>query len=247
MKLYQYFPNIYIYRYEYASFSSFVLLFLTIQGPILKAGHPKIDASSTEAAEEPKPGGYPQPAVIDDKSKERPEEMVTEEVVDPVEEEDESNLIPEISYDKLTMDMATVCCGCSALHNLRSPSNLWPEDRQTHSFMPASPMALPLAAPMTLAAGLNGRPLSASAFQELLQFQDKYGSAESLISLLVRERCLAKACQYIFTEKVDKRLFVDVVAHHCLAHNQFHELQKASSECVQMLAQLRWIRRNHHN
>ena len=126
------------------------------------------------------------------------------------------------------MDMASVCCACSAtLHNLRSPSNFWPEDRQTHSFMPASPMALPLAAPMNLAGvkGL-GRPLSAQAFQELLQFQDKYGSAESLISLLVRERRLAKACQFIFSEKVDKRLFVDVVAHHCLAHNQFHELQK---------------------
>lgn len=164
---------------------------------------------------------------------------VAEEVVDPVEEEDESSLIPEVSYDKLTMDMATVCCGCSALHNLRSPSNLWPEDRQTHSFMPASPMALPLAAPMTLAGGLSGlgRPLSASAFQELLQFQDKYGSAESLISLLVRERCLAKACQYIFTEKVDKRLFVDVVAHHCLAHNQFHELQKAGETVPTFLAQ----------
>ena len=188
-----------------------------------------------KAPEEPKPGGYPgQPAVPEEKSreKERPEEgAVAEEVVDPVfEEEDESNLIPEISYDKLTMDMASVCCGCSAtLHNLRSPSNFWPEDRQTHSFMPASPMALPLAAYMTSAPpGVKGlgRPLSIASFQELLQFQDKYGSAESLISLLVRERRLAKACQYIFSEKVDKRLFVDVVAHHCLAHNQFHELQK---------------------
>ncbi|CAE7648370.1 unnamed protein product, partial [Symbiodinium necroappetens] len=56
--------------------------------------------------------------------------------------------------------------------------------------------------------------------------QENYGSAESLISLLVRERRLAQACQYIFNEKADKRLFVDVVAHHCLAHNQFHELQK---------------------
>ena len=44
--------------------------------------------------------------------------------------------------------------------------------------------------------------------------------------MLVRERKLAQACQYIFSEKVNKRLFVDVVAHHCLAHNQFHELQK---------------------
>ena len=54
----------------------------------------------------------------------------------------------------------------------------------------------------------------------------RYGTAESLISLLVREQKLAQACQYIFSEKVNKRLFVDVVAHHCLAHNQFHELQK---------------------
>ena len=196
---------------------------------LCQVGHPKLDASSAElkAPEEPKPG-YPG-GVSDEKSrdKERPEDLgvVPEEVMDPVEEEDESNI--EISYDKLTMDMASVSCGCSAtLHNLRSPSNFWPEDRQTHSFMPASPMALPLAAPMNAGVKGLGRPLSAPAFQELLQFQDKYGSAESLISLLVRERRLAKACQFIFSEKVDKRLFVDVVAHHCLAHNQFHELQK---------------------
>lgn len=206
---------------------------VTLRNKTAKAGHPKADANSAEvkAPEEPKPGGYPGQSAADEKSrdKDRPEEGVVEEVADPVfEEEDDANLIPEISYDKLTMDMASVCCACSAtLHNLRSPSNFWPEDRQTHSFMPASPMALPLAAPMNLAGvkGL-GRPLSAQAFQELLQFQDKYGSAESLISLLVRERRLAKACQFIFSEKVDKRLFVDVVAHHCLAHNQFHELQK---------------------
>jgi len=57
-------------------------------------------------------------------------------------------------------------------------------------------------------------------------FDENYGTAESLLSMLVRERRLSQACCYIFNEKVSKRLFVDVVAHYCLAHNQFAELQK---------------------
>merc|ERR1712151_782236 len=91
--------------------------------------------------------------------------------------------------------------------------------------MPASPMALPLASPLVLFTR-GERQLSDSSFKELLHFQENYGTAESLLSMLVREGHLAKACYYIFNEKVTKRLFVDVVAHHCLAHNQFHELQK---------------------
>ena len=194
-----------------------------------KAHPTDANVPEVKAAEEPKVVNQSIPEEKRD-GKERPAEesqaIEGDQVGDPVfEEEDEANSVPEVSYDKLTMDMASVCCGCSALHNLRSPSNFWPEDRQTHSFMPASPMALPLAAPLSMTFS-GPRALSAGSFHELMQFQDKYGSAESLISLLVRERRLAQACQYIFSEKVDKRLFVDVVAHHCLAHNQFHELQK---------------------
>ncbi|CAJ1457466.1 unnamed protein product [Effrenium voratum] len=214
---------------------------VTLRSKSNKVRHPsKMDAMSmageaAKAPEEPKPlGGQAVPP--EDKSRESKERPATEEpgqVVaegdqagDPVfEEEEEANLAPDVSYDKLTMDLASVCCGCSSSQNLRSPSNLWPEDRQTHSFMPASPMALPLAAPLSMNFA-GARTLSAASFHELLRFQEKYGSAESLISLLVRERRLAQACQFIFSEKTNKRLFVDVVAHHCLAHNQFHELQK---------------------
>lgn len=185
-----------------------------------KAHPTDANVPEVKAAEEPKVVNQSIPEEKRD-GKERPAEesqaIEGDQVGDPVfEEEDEANSVPEVSYDKLTMDMASVCCGCSALHNLRSPSNFWPEDRQTHSFMPASPMALPLAAPLSMTFS-GPRALSAGSFHELMQFQDKYGSAESLISLLVRERRLAQACQYIFSEKVDKRLFVDVVAHHCLA------------------------------
>ncbi|CAE8675054.1 unnamed protein product, partial [Polarella glacialis] len=136
---------------------------------------------------------------------------------------------PDVSYGKLTMEMAGICAGCSESQNLRSPSNLWPEDRQEHSLMMASPMALPLAVALTAAPpvpGDNLRPLDTTSFNELLQFQEKYGSAESLLSLLVRERRLSQACYRIFDTKETTRLFVDVVARHCLAHNQFHELQK---------------------
>eukprot|EP00439_Symbiodinium_sp_Y106_P029303 s1812_g3.t1 len=172
---------------------------------------------------------------------EPPPSSEADQACDPVfEEEEEASVAPDVSYDKLTMDrpaveasdwsaqidMSSICCGCSSSQNLRSPSNLWPEDRETHSIMPASPMALPSAAPLFCAFSSSSGRLSTASFYELLCFQENYGSAESLISLLVRERRLAQACQYIFNEKADKRLFVDVVAHHCLAHNQFHELQK---------------------
>merc|ERR1719160_1533541 len=86
-------------------------------------------------------------------------------------------------------------------------------------------MALPLAVPLLLPE--NGeRQLSEVAFNELLHYQENYGTAESLLSMLVREQRLSQACYYIFNEKVSKRLFVDVVAHHCLAHNQFYALQR---------------------
>jgi len=142
------------------------------------------------------------------------------------EDEGEEDAPPAISYDRLMMDVTDICCGCSSASlNLRSQSNLWPEDNHTHSLMPASPMALPLALPLVF--GKTGeRRLSEASFNELLHYQENYGTAESLLSMLVRERRLSQACCYIFNEKVSKRLFVDVVAHHCLAHNQFAELQK---------------------
>lgn len=202
-----------------------------------KARHAsKIDAMSLPGdavLEEPKPLGGPaqQSEELKRENKERLEEpppsSEADQACDPVfEEEEEASVAPDVSYDKLTMDMSSICCGCSSSQNLRSPSNLWPEDRETHSIMPASPMALPSAAPLFCAFSSSSGRLSTASFYELLCFQENYGSAESLISLLVRERRLAQACQYIFNEKADKRLFVDVVAHHCLAHNQFHELQK---------------------
>lgn len=201
-----------------------------------KARHAnKIDAMSLPGdavLEEPKPLGGP--ALQSEEKRENKERLEepppsseADQACDPVfEEEEEASVAPDVSYDKLTMDMSSICCGCSSSQNLRSPSNLWPEDRETHSIMPASPMALPSAAPLFCAFSSSSGRLSTASFYELLCFQENYGSAESLISLLVRERRLAQACQYIFNEKADKRLFVDVVAHHCLAHNQFHELQK---------------------
>lgn len=143
--------------------------------------------------------------------------------------EEAEDMLMDASYDKLMMDATRICFGCGASTNLRSQSNLWPEDNHTSSLMPASPMALPLAIPPSLAT-VGQRQLSKVSFTELLRFQENYGTAESLLSMLVRERQLAQACYYIFNEKVSKRLFVDVVAHHCLAHNQFHELQKVILE-----------------
>ncbi|CAE7615100.1 Zfyve26 [Symbiodinium pilosum] len=182
-----------------------------------KARHTiKMDAMSLSgetALEEPKPLGGPVMQSEDkrENNKDRPDEppaAEADQACDPVfEEEEEANVAPDVSYDKLTMDMSSICCGCSASQNLRSPSNLWPEDRQTHSIMPASPMALPSAAPLFCAFSSSSGRLSTASFYELLCFQEKYGSAESLISLLVRERRLAQACQYIFNEKADKRLW----------------------------------------
>merc|ERR1719287_359681 len=76
----------------------------------------------------------------------------------------------------------------------------------------------------------GGQNLRNASFTELLHYQENYGTAESLLSMLVRENHLSQACYYIFNEKVSKRLFVDVVAHYCLAHNQVHELQKVILE-----------------
>merc|ERR1719191_785235 len=140
-------------------------------------------------------------------------------------EEEKRDLVPDVSYGKLMMDATRICSGCVASQNLRSQSNLWPEDNHTHSLMPASPMALPLAVPLLLP-DHGERQLSEVAFNELLHYQENYGTAESLLSMLVREQRLSQACYYIFNEKVSKRLFVDVVAHHCLAHNQFYALQR---------------------
>eukprot|EP00927_Polykrikos_kofoidii_P070617 TRINITY_DN67031_c0_g1_i1.p1 TRINITY_DN67031_c0_g1~~TRINITY_DN67031_c0_g1_i1.p1 ORF type:complete len:804 (+),score=163.43 TRINITY_DN67031_c0_g1_i1:338-2413(+) len=133
--------------------------------------------------------------------------------------------LPESVYNRLMVDMTRVACGCTTSQNLRSQSNLWPDDNHTHSLMTASPMALPVAAPFSLAR-TGERQLGEVSFGELLHYQERYGTAESLLSMLVRERQLSRACCYIFNEKLSRRLFVDVVAHHCLAHNQFHELQK---------------------
>lgn len=106
----------------------------------------------------------------EEKPKERTEE-VAEDAADVSVGGTEDEAHPDVSYDQLTMDMRSVCCGCSGLHQLRSPSNLWPEERSTHGLMCASPMALPSAAPPKNASGF--RALSAASFRELLQFQDK--------------------------------------------------------------------------
>merc|ERR1719453_1460561 len=90
-------------------------------------------------------------------------------------------------------------------------------------------MALPLAVPVVLSES-SEHYLRNASFSELLHYQENYGTAESLLSMLVREDHLSQACYYIFNEKVSKRLFVDVVAHYCLAHNQVHELQKVILE-----------------
>eukprot|EP00930_Biecheleria_cincta_P026103 TRINITY_DN18459_c0_g2_i1.p1 TRINITY_DN18459_c0_g2~~TRINITY_DN18459_c0_g2_i1.p1 ORF type:complete len:2313 (-),score=520.95 TRINITY_DN18459_c0_g2_i1:320-6796(-) len=196
----------------------------------------KMDAvnSGEAAVEEPK-ASHGSPMILPE-DKERPSTEEASQVAAEAdqagdagfEEEGEVEVLAEVSYDKLTMDMSTISCACSALLNLRGASNLWPEDRHTYSLMPASPMALPWASPLaaTLTPLTAGWRLNLASFNELMHFQERYGSAESLISMLVRERRLAQACQYIFNEKANKHLFVDVVARHCLAHNQFHELQE---------------------
>lgn len=143
------------------------------------------------------------------------------------EEGDGLQSMPDVRYERLMMDMTCISIGCASSTNLRSLSNLWPEDNHTHSLMTASPMALPLAVPLPpLPLVVAERQLSERSFNELLHYQEVSGTAASLLSMLVRERHLSQACYYIFNEKVSKQLFVDVVAHHCLAHNQFHELQK---------------------
>ena len=107
--------------------------------------------------------------------------------------EEAEDMLMDASYDKLMMDATRICFGCGASTNLRSQSNLWPEDNHTSSLMPASPMALPLAIPPSLAT-VGQRQLSKVSFTELLRFQENYGTAESLLSMLVRERQLAQAC-----------------------------------------------------
>ena len=115
-------------------------------------------------------------ALAGEKASEAPPEESREEKKE--EEEVEAHSLEEVrprplevGYEQLTMDMRGVCCGSSRLPQLRSPSSLWPEDRRTHGLCPASPMALPCAAPLKDAKGF--RALSALAFRELLQFQDK--------------------------------------------------------------------------
>jgi len=133
--------------------------------------------------------------------------------------------LADVSYQGMMLDLRRTCCGCGGAHNLRSQSDTWPEDNHTHSLMLASPLALPTSF-STLLFDSGQRPLSEAAFDELLHYQENYGTVESLLSMLVREHHLAQACYHIFNEKVSNRLFVDVVAYHCLAHNRFHELQK---------------------
>jgi len=197
----------------------------------VKAQAAKEKAASEERPEEGPHAPRPPPQPQEDKERIAEEGAAASEAeVDAEkkirdEEGEKRDVMPDIIYGKLMMDTTRICAGCAVSQNLRSQSSLWPEDNHTHSLMPASPMALPLAVPIVLP-DLGERQLSDVCFNELLHYQENYGTAESLLSMLVREHRLSQACYYIFNEKVSKRLFVDVVAHHCLAHNQFHELQK---------------------
>eukprot|EP00397_Hematodinium_sp_SG-2012_P000200 GEMP01000200.1.p1 GENE.GEMP01000200.1~~GEMP01000200.1.p1 ORF type:complete len:2672 (+),score=706.44 GEMP01000200.1:330-8018(+) len=138
--------------------------------------------------------------------------------------------------------MVTKACAISAgcdvtKGNLRSQSNLWPADNHMQALMPASPLALPRALPC-VRPQRQGR-LDKRSCEEMQQYHTKYGTAHNLLSLLVREGQLTEACHFIFNNKIRAKLFVDVVATHCLEHNQFYDLQKvilnydSSLRCVQ--------------
>jgi len=71
---------------------------------------------------------------------------------------------------------------------------------------------------------LNALPRK--AFVEIHRLQTNFGDRGSLLSLLVRENRLLEACHFVLTESVPRRLFVEIVALHCLQTKQLHTLQR---------------------